>query len=544
MPSLSRLGKLTFAGGLGLTIGGLLGAVQPMLGAGHGVLVGLAMAWVATVPLPRRMRRERLEFTWWIPARAQGVRRPDEPIALRIALRNPTDDTLVLGTPRLAMSPGLRHVRWKDTRVRIPPKSVAALDLEVRSSHAGRHVLHGAWMTISGPLGLSWAPLYFPNPLIVQVQPRAAAGAALACARSRSDVASRAGRATRRLGEGPELRELRDHQPGDSFRRIAWKASARRGKLVIRETEDEAQTTRMLIIDASATMRGDDRGAAKIDYAIELVAQAARISMAGGDRLGLIGFDARVVAHIGPTAHAAHMRSLIAAAVEMRTILDEDLTDVDAETLVHTVARYFREQEGVDALRGVVWNEGRRRLAEMASRSMRDDPSSRQPIQAKDPIARVLRAFCRARALPLPLKHDPTGQSKAAGLAAALKLAVEGARETRTLLVVSDLDPLQDLNGIRAAIAAVRQRKHRLTIVAPAGAEFIPRYEPIGDEESKRIPLTEAASTVRSLFADDEASRLRELRPGLAALGVPLYLARPKDPAARWLRRAASVSSR
>ena len=543
MPSLSRLGKLTFAGGLGLTVGGLLGAVQPMLGAGHGVLVGLALAWVATVPLPRRMRRERLEFTWWIPMRGQGIRRPEEPITLRIALRNPTDDTLVLGTPRLAMSPGVRHVRWKDARVRIPPKSVASFDLEVRCSHAGRHVLHGAWMTISGPLGLSWAPLYFPNPLVVQVQPRAAAGAALARARSRSDVASRAGRATRRLGEGPELRELRDHQPGDPFRRIAWKASARRGKLVVRETEDEAQTTRMLIVDASASMRGDDRGAAKIDYAIELVAQAARISMAGGDRLGLIGFDARVVAHVPPTTHPAHVRSLIATAIEMRTLLDEDLTDVDDEALVHTVARYFREQEGVDALRGVGWPEGRRRLAEMASRSMRDDPSSRQPIHAKDPIARALRAFCRARALPLPLKHDPTGQAKSAGLAAALKLSVEGARETRTLVVVSDLDPIQDITAIRAAIAGIRQRKHRLVVVAPAGPEFIPSRGPSGETESDRS-RTEEASAVRSLFADDEASRLRELRPGLAALGVPLYIARPKDPAARWLRRAASVSSR
>ena len=157
MPSLSRLGKLTFAGGVGLTLGGLLGAIEPMVGAGHGVLVGLALAWVATVPLPRRMRRERLEFTWWISSRARGIRKPEEPLPLRIALRNPTDQEIVLGTPRLAMSPGLRHVRWKQQRVVVPPRSVAALELEVRPSHAGRHVLHGAWMTISGPFGLAWA---------------------------------------------------------------------------------------------------------------------------------------------------------------------------------------------------------------------------------------------------------------------------------------------------------------------------------------------------------------------------------------------------
>ena len=31
-------------------------------------------------------------------------------------------------------------------------------------------------------------------------------------------------------GEGDDLRELREHQPGDPFRKIAWKASARRGR--------------------------------------------------------------------------------------------------------------------------------------------------------------------------------------------------------------------------------------------------------------------------------------------------------------------------
>src|SRR3954451_7403335 len=97
-PSLSRLGRLTFAGGASLALGGLVGVIEPMVGAGQGVLIGLALAWVATVPLPRRMRRERLEFTWWISSHTRGVRRPEEPILLRIALRNPTNQTVVLGT--------------------------------------------------------------------------------------------------------------------------------------------------------------------------------------------------------------------------------------------------------------------------------------------------------------------------------------------------------------------------------------------------------------------------------------------------------------
>lgn len=536
MPSLSYTGKLTLASGVALTLGGLAGAIEPMVDAGQGVLVGLALAWVATVPLPRRMRRERLEFTWWLGSRAHGVRKPDEPVALRIALRNPTDETIILGTPRLAMSPGLRHARWKHQRIVVPPRSVAAFEVEVRPSYAGRHLLHGAWMTIAGPLGLAWAPLYFPNPLVIEVQPRAGGIAALPRTYAPPERVARAGRATRRLGEGPELRELRDLQPGDPFRRIAWKASARKGRLVVRETEDEAQTTRVLVVDASATMRGDERGAAKIDYAIELVAQAAKLSNTGGDRLGLVGFDSRVVACLPPASGSAHARAVVGAAVDLRTLVDEDLTDIDDEALVQTVARYFREQEGIDVLRGTNPLQARVRLAELASRAAGGDLTMRLPVGARDPIARVLRAFCRARALALPLKHDSTGRSKLAGLTAALHAAVDGAREPRTILVVSDLDPIADVAALKGALAMTRHRHHRVTFVAPSGEDFVRA----GSEPMVSGREGEVRAAVRELFVRDEAARLRELRPALAALGVPLYLARARDPAAHWLRRAAA----
>ncbi len=384
MPSLSYAGRMAFVGAVGLSLGGLLGGVATVALAGSAALTGLAFAWVLTVPLPRRMRRERLEFTWWMPLPPGGVRRPDEPVTLRVALRNPTDTELVLGTARLALSPGLRHSRWKGGRVAVPPRSVATFDLVVRPAHAGRHVLHGAWMTLSGPLGLAWAPLYFPNPLVMEVQPRAYGSSTHARARPMTERAPalRSWRAERRAGEGPEIRELRDYQHGDPMRRIAWAASARRAKLLVRETEDESQTTRVLIVDASGTMRGDDRGASKIDYAIELAAQCARLAAASGDRLGFVAFDRRVVARVEPGDGPAHMRQIVAAAVELRALVDEDLTDIDEDQLLETVARYFREQEGVDAFRDVNPVEGKVRLARMVGRALEHDPSARVPARS------------------------------------------------------------------------------------------------------------------------------------------------------------------
>lgn len=541
MPSLSQTGRLAFIGAVGLSVGGLLGGVGPVALAGSAALTAVALAWVAAVPLPRRMRRERLEFTWWMPIRPGHARRPDEPVTLRVAVRNPTDAELTLGTPRLALSAGLRHARWKGARVHVPPRAVATFDLEVRPAHAGRHVLHGAWMTLSGPLGIAWAPLYFPNPIVMEVQPRAFGGVSQGRARPRPERAAalRAGRAERRAGDGSEIRELREHQPGDPLRRVAWAASARRGKLLVRETEDESQSTRVLVVDASATMRGDDRGAAKVDYAIELVAQAARQSLAAGDRLGMVAFDRRVVCSMAPGDGAAHLRQVVQAAVDLRALVDADLTDVDDDALIETVARYFREQEGVDAFRDATPSDGRLRLQRMALKAIEHDPLARAPIVERDPVLRSLRAFCRSRAIPLPLKHDEEGAAKARGLALALDAAVAGAREARTVLVVSDLDAVGDLAPVKLALGRMRQKHHRVTFVAPAGPDFAGRAPAVMTE-----PERARRDAVVALYTGEERHRLDEMRQRLAASGVALYLAAAKDPFARWLRRAASPRAR
>ena len=40
-------------------------------------------------------------------------------------------------------------------------------------------------------------------------------------------------------GQGYDLRHIRDYQQGEEARRIAWRSSARAGKLLVRENEDE-----------------------------------------------------------------------------------------------------------------------------------------------------------------------------------------------------------------------------------------------------------------------------------------------------------------
>ena len=72
------------------------------------------------------------------------------------------------------------------------------------------------------------------------------------------------------------LRELREHQPGDPFRRIAWKASARRGVLLVRDFEREERDVIWLVLQASVDLWSGPLGRAPL-----LTAPSNKQSLAG-----------------------------------------------------------------------------------------------------------------------------------------------------------------------------------------------------------------------------------------------------------------------
>src|SRR5262249_48660248 len=141
--------------------------------------------------------------------------------------------------------------------VDLAPGGRAPFEVTVQPKRIGRWGLHGVALEVTatpfGAEGLHEIPLLFANPLGIEVLP--AAGAGTASARSAwSRRAAETGRLAHAAGEAEELRELRDHTAGDPFKRIAWKASARRGRLLVRELERDERDVVWLVVDASVEL--------------------------------------------------------------------------------------------------------------------------------------------------------------------------------------------------------------------------------------------------------------------------------------------------
>jgi uncharacterized protein (DUF58 family) len=107
-------------------------------------------------------------------------------------------------------------------------------------------------------------------------------------------------RRTRRPGEGSEFERLREYTPDDEFRRIDWKATARRGKPIARTFEAERAWSIILMLDAGRLMGAPVGDLTKLDVAINAALLLAHIGARQGDRIGLLAFADRVETFIPP----------------------------------------------------------------------------------------------------------------------------------------------------------------------------------------------------------------------------------------------------
>ena len=150
----------------------------------------------------------------------------------------------------------------------------------------------------------------------------------------------------RRRGLGGDLRELREHAPGDPFKQIAWKATARTGKLMVRELDRETMVTHWLLVDIGATMREGRPGAARLDLAVDVAAAYARGALEAGDRVALLTFDGRIVGEAKPNDGPVHRLRIVERLMEAMNVVDEDLTELTDSELVAVVARYLLVARG------------------------------------------------------------------------------------------------------------------------------------------------------------------------------------------------------
>ena len=117
-------------------------------------------------------------------------------------------------------------------------------------------------------------------------------------------------RLSARLGKGREFDRLREYVRGDEFRDIAWKASARHDKLIVREHRLDRSQDVLLCLDAGHRMAARVAGLSRLDHAVNGAVLLSYGCNRLEDRVGLLSFAATVTRGPRQGRGSAHLRRI------------------------------------------------------------------------------------------------------------------------------------------------------------------------------------------------------------------------------------------
>lgn len=118
-------------------------------------------------------------------------------------------------------------------------------------------------------------------------------------------------RARRKPGGENEFQRLRPYVPGDPYRHIDWKATARKRQFVTREFGQESNQNVIFLLDAGRMMTARLGDLTGFDHALNASLAMAHVALRHGDRVGLLAFDRQVRTWLPPRGGARSGSRLI-----------------------------------------------------------------------------------------------------------------------------------------------------------------------------------------------------------------------------------------
>jgi len=232
----------------------------------------------------------------------------DNPVT--VAIDNQSN--LSLGMTLLDELPLQLQEREFGTEVEVPPKTERQVRYQMRPLERGVYSFGALYLFVYTRLALVQRRYAFgPErtevavyPSVLQMRKQALRVRQL-MRRQGSNIRQR------RFGRSYEFDQIKNYVPGDDYRQLNWKATARTGDLMLNTYEEERSQQIVALVDSSRTMLSPFDGLSLLDYAINSTLALLNVALLRGDRVGLLGFDRQVHTHVPTAARPEHLRRIL-----------------------------------------------------------------------------------------------------------------------------------------------------------------------------------------------------------------------------------------
>jgi uncharacterized protein (DUF58 family) len=419
---------------------------------------------------------------------------------------------------------GMSPARAPGGTLSLAPRSSGSYHYEVSADIVGPATFGGVHAELSDSLRLMYYERFFPTLSRVDVLPLPA-GLGQAVARGAPSRYMGRQRLAQK-GLGSDLHDIRPYVAGDSMRKIAWKAVARTGRLLTRETEAEVTVPLTLLVDSSESMRSGRFGHTKLDYVVRVAAVVAASASQAQNPCGLGVFSERRCRYVAPRLGKNHLTRLLRELAAAKEPPMEEQLPLATISLI--IQGYLHGLDpGYVAAPTEEWQPSAVYSWVAEEYSLAAEERHRLATD-REFARRCLLRFCRDRGIVLParrrgrpgtpLEADSEGASaRDTMLRDLLRRAVSRARERELFVVLSDLEGSSTSETLLEAFRMVRARHHGLLVLSP----FTPWFETLGRDTRGGGSVT-AEELAEEMFTLAFMEERQALRRAVRRLGVPV----------------------
>jgi len=144
----------------------------------------------------------------------------------------------------------------------------------------------------------------------------------------------------RRLGHSMEFEQIKTYVPGDDYRTLNWKATARHGNLMVNAYIDERSQHIYCVIDKSRNMKMPFNGLSLLDYAINASLVLANVALKKEDKAGLITISEKIGSIVPADRKATQLQRIMEVLYKEKT----RYLETNMEALYSTVRQTMRQR--------------------------------------------------------------------------------------------------------------------------------------------------------------------------------------------------------
>lgn len=184
--------------------------------------------------------------------------------------------------------------------ISLKPEAYAEHSYFLTPTERGSDYFRGTWVRIQCPLGLVERQVKLNTEQPVRIYPNVLALREFELLKQQGRLREMGIRRSRQRGLGMEFESLRDYAEGDDYRKIDWKATARRSKPIVRQYEMERNQAVVIVIDIGRGMLAEVNGVRKLDHALDSCLMLTHAAATAGDFVGLLVYSDVVKRYIPP----------------------------------------------------------------------------------------------------------------------------------------------------------------------------------------------------------------------------------------------------